>query len=111
MGLCFPVPFQKGDIVINKYNNINNERNRPFVYTEKNLDLINYEYATEQDMLAVGYMLFEDGKIYYKEYGNYLDMEYYKEKLIDKYKVLLELSHYFKGKIILGRLIENIWNV
>lgn len=76
---CFddiPVPFEKGDPVINKYSNYN----KPCIFIEVNRKFMkDFDIATPQDMYASVYCTMEEyGEgLYIDDVANYLDFEFY----------------------------------
>lgn len=105
----FPVPFEKGDIVVSS-NNLSIYDGEPFVidgctawdkYTKEHI-ANNGDYT---DMNGRGYFQNEDGTVYYECMCNYMDLEYYRGSLDSVRRFLIALSNYEKNKIDVGLLL------
>ena len=57
-------------------------------------------------MIANGYFLYDDGRIYRECMHNYLTLDYYEEELVGNKRTLKAISNYMKGKIDLRELID-----
>lgn len=108
--LYFPVPFQKGDIVIEKENFGPPKMGcctGPFVldgvlFWEK----VRTTHLDDSDMTAWGYFQDENGNIYHETMYNYMDLEYYEGPFKGTSRFLLALSNFLKGKIGLDLLLN-----
>lgn len=102
----FPTPFKKGDIVWNpRYPDGRKTLwSGPLVLesliTERlGIDEWSRKNGDYTDMLYYGYFL-EPGKyIYWECNNNYMDLEYYRKKLVDTEKALIPISEHLKGEI------------
>ncbi len=116
MWFAIPTPFKEGDILYRRntigdkayyededlvvlkrlcywgYEDIDNERKR--------------RAWGDMDMLASGYFLYDDGRIYCECMHNYLALDYYEEELIGKTRTLKAISNYIKGNIDVRELID-----
>lgn len=106
----FPTPFNKGDIVCDKFNK-DGVCGGPFVLAEIGLSRFKDEkavkkYGDNSDMNAEGYFQNEYGSVYYEVMHNYMNLEYYYEKPTGTKRALIALSNYEKGKISLTLLLN-----
>ncbi len=98
--LYFPVPFKKGDIVINC---LQADKEH---YKNCYMDIFVFDKATDNlrkradcsDMNGYGYFQLEDGAVYYESMWTYMDIEYYRGELTGQGKLLYALSNYLKGE-------------
>jgi len=111
----FPVPFEKGDIVI--------ERLQPGPYervseagafvvrgmtpweNERNDKYKNGTFGDNSDMNAWGFFQDEDGRIFSEVMENYMDLEYYEGPIEGRMRLLKAISSYLKEKIDLTMLL------
>ena len=114
MWFDFPVPFEKGDVVVrfdeDKYPHHRLETG-PFVLDgitpwyiaglddERRKRYTEGRNGDESDMNAWGYFQDEDGRIYSEIMFNYMDLERYKGPFDGKHRLLKALSNYVKGNI------------
>ena len=114
MWFHFPVPFEKGDVVVrfdeDKYPG-HRFAEGPFVlrditpwYIARLDDERRKRYedgrnGDDTDMNAWGYFQDEDGRIYCETMFNYMDLELYKGPFEGRRRLLKALSNYVKGKI------------
>lgn len=104
----FPTPFNKGDIVWNPKRPCDG----PVVITDIWGNMLNedqlrryYAYYDSSDMTLVGYFHNSyDESLHHDTAWNYMDYEYYPEAEIQKYKTVIAMSNYLKGKISLSLL-------
>lgn len=106
----FPVPFHKGDI-LHDPSYKGGYCGGPFVMTEiatSNLPedeiLRLKKNGDKTDMNAWGYFLNPDGSFYEEVMFNYMDCEYYTEKLAGKETILESLSCYVTNELDLSEL-------
>lgn len=116
MWFDFPVPFEKGDILVPAHipgpNNLWSE-NGPFVMEsitpwEKELNerVDNANRGDYSDMLSWGYFQDPDGRIYREcEYG-YMNLEYYEGPFNGPRRLLIALSNFVKGEISIEMLLS-----
>ena len=99
--LYFPVPFKKGDIVINSIRADRKDFGRynmgPFVFMEATGN--ERRGADSSDMNGYGYFQLDDDAVYYESMWTYMDLEYYRGELTGQERFLYALSNYFKGKM------------
>ncbi|MCR5636364.1 MAG: hypothetical protein K6F76_04205 [Clostridiales bacterium] len=107
----FPTPFKKGDIVWDPLFNVDNNDpfvpGGPFVTTVICLEGIENERlkthlrqdGNNSDMFAMGYFLTSNGDIFPERMSNYMNLEYYNEKLTGPARTLIPISNFLKGKI------------
>lgn len=110
----FPVPFKKGDILVNK--TIIGPRTRssesgPIVVLgvtpgdiEHNKD--KKRFGDNSDMNVWGYFQEEDGRIFYEVTHNYMDFDYYEGPFVGPQCLLVALGNYIKDKISLELLLS-----
>ena len=112
----FPVPFKKGDIVVERRENlpeIIGGENGAFVLrgctgiTEDAEKQINFaaKNGDNSDMNAWGYFQNEDGTIYGEVMTNYMDLVYYRGPFEGTKRFLLALSNFMKDEISLEILL------
>lgn len=116
MWFDFPVPFEQGDILtpihlqgpVYRWSEMG-----PFVMdnitpwqTELNERVKNSTHGDTSDMLAWGYFLDPDGRIYHEgtDY-NYMNLDYYNGPFDGPRRLLIAISNYIKGKIRLELLL------
>ena len=115
MWFDFSVPFEKGDIVIEKTLPYPKERipeKCAFVLT--GVTPWNYDdvkryvkkNGDNSDMNAWGYFQDEDGRIYNEVMHNYMNLEKYEGPITGKTRLLKALSEYVKGNIELTLLLS-----
>ncbi len=114
MWFNFPVPFEKGDVVVrfdeDKYPGHRFEEG-PFVLEditpwyiaglddERKKSFADGRNGDETDMNAWGHFQDEDGRIYSEAMFNYMDLELYKCPFDGRHRLLKALSNYVKGNI------------
>lgn len=99
---AFPTPFQKGDVIWDPNQPCGCCRG-PFVITGIVSPDGNYFHYDTSDMNAWGYFQCEDnGNIYSESMWNYMDCEYYREKLTGKRRIFKVLSSFLKNEIDVG---------
>lgn len=115
MWFDFPVPFQKGDILIE--NRMPGPRSLyaesgPFVMigitpweSEQNRRI--KEYGDNSDMNAWGYFQDNDGRIFHEVMFNYMDLDYYEGPFEDSKRLLVALSSFIKDKIGVDLLLTS----
>lgn len=115
----FPVPFEKGDILIHYDEHINPYRKvagGPFVldditpwiierFEDKWKKYYSDKFGDVTDMTVCGYFQNSDGRIFREVTHNYLDYEIYRGPLDGKYRLLKALSSFVKGKIGVDMLL------
>lgn len=115
MWFKIPTPFKKGDILCRNvgggFRYISNEM--PFV-----LDNICYWGIDDvensktrhawcsADMLATGYFITSDARIYWDYLHNYLDLEYYDDEPTGIHRTLKAMSSYMKNEIDMGLMMD-----
>lgn len=111
MWFSIPVPFEKGDIVVDSTMAYSKGYCKgPFVlegtvYGDNIIPLI-VDDGDTTDMCAWGYFAHEDGDVYNENMSNYFDLEYYKGPLVDEYRTLKCISAYLKHKINLDEALR-----
>lgn len=107
-GMCFafPVPFKKGDVVVE-----GNRFDELFVFDELGVHGERKERLLRNgdstDMTAYGYFKNnEDGKVFYECMHSYMDLEYYRGKLSGGRRIYKAISNYLRGTISLDLLIN-----
>lgn len=118
-----PVPFKKGDIIINRYDRVS--ENEPMVYTglitdykrtesdEKHESRIRrYEdEGDETDMCYYAISVNDTLNVWDDHHTSYLNIEYYNEELTGRYRMLKPISSYMKEEISMDLLINGIINI
>ena len=109
MWFDFPVPFEKGDILVPVHKPGPNYRwseSGPVVMdgitpwqTELNERIQNKIHGDSSDMLVWGFFQDPDGRIYHECEFNYMDYEYYKGQFNGPRRLLIALSNFVKGNI------------
>jgi len=111
----FPVPFKKGDILIDT--TVIGPKTRysesgPIVMRgvtpweiEHNKDRKEKGYGDNSDMIIWGYFQNEDGRVYHEVTNNYMDFDYYGGPFDGVHRLLLALSNYLKDEIGLDMLL------
>lgn len=104
----FPIPFKKGDILVDPFFKKKDICRGPFVLNETCLDVYNdlREGHDSTDMDAYGYYINEDGRLYYEGNYNYVDLEYYRDEIKGVERILIPISNFLKGKIDLGLCVN-----
>ena len=106
----WPMPFKKGDVVIDcTTKNLWGFCMGPFVLDEIATEWTNQwleENADSTDMCSSGYFVGEDGDVYKECTDNYVDLEYYKEPLVNNLRTLKCISNYLKEKISLDEALK-----
>lgn len=112
----FPVPFKKGDIVIET----GHPGPRDYVAEEgplvllgvasweierNNVRMVKNFHGDNTDMTAWGYFQDADGRIFHDSMFNYMDLEYYEGPYEDPKRLLVALSNYIKGEMGLDLLL------
>lgn len=115
MWFNFPVPFEKGDILVPVHKTGPNylwSEWGPFVMDsitpwEKELNerMKNEIWGDSSDMLAWGYFQDPDGRIYHEGTHDYMNLDYYKGPFNGPRRLLIALSNFVKGKIRLELLL------
>lgn len=116
MWFNFPVPFSKGDIVIEKilpgpYDRVSEIgafvlKNVTPWNIENNIRMDWEKYGDNSDMNAWGYFQDEDGRIYSEAMHNYMDLEYYDGPIEGRIRLLKAISSYLKEEIDLCTLLS-----
>ena len=101
----FPTPFQKGDIV--KFG----DNETLLVITEIEPDSVIKKRLERNgcslDMVAWGYMQYDDMGIIYDECMHaYMDLEYYRGEFVGIKRILLALSNFLKDEISLELFVN-----
>lgn len=116
MWFDFPVPFKKGDILID--NTIIGPKNRysesgPIVMLgvtpweiEHNNDRKEKGYGDNSDMNVWGYFQDDDGRIFREVTHNYMDFDYYEGPFEGPHRLLVALGNYIKEEIGLDLLLS-----
>ncbi len=120
MWFQFPVPFEKGDVLV-RFDEEKYPGNRfaegPFVLNditpwyaagldeERRKSYEEGRNGDETDMNAWGYFQDENGRIYSEVMFNYMDLELYKGTFEGKHRLLRALSNYVKGYIAVDLLM------
>ena len=109
--LCFPAPFEEGDILYDPYHPNHGEMGGPVVMT--GITPIYYakdgmKHCDTSDMIVAGFFQNKSsGTIYHEVTWNYMDYEYYpQDKLIGKQRILKALSNLQKNKINIELFIK-----
>jgi len=126
MWFNFPVPFQKGDIICNKYwdgqyrlcDGPVTITGTTYDYCKKHPD---YRGSDTTDMNVWGYFLAESGNVYAEVTDRLMDFEYYRKELRGYERQFRLLSSFLKGeineelllrcgqKIMLEEMAKNLW--
>lgn len=101
MWFNFPLPFKKGDIVVDPLYKKPGEVNcGPFVLTETCADLYkDREGSDSSDMIAYGVFVWEDGSVYDECMHSYMNLEYYRDDIKGCVRSLIPISNFLKGEI------------
>ena len=116
MWFAIPTPFKEGDILYRE-NTIGDKAyyENEDLFVLKNLCYWGYDDIESErkrhawgdmDMLASGYFLYDDGRIYCECMHNYLALDYCEEELTGRTRTLKAISNYIKGNIDLRELLD-----
>ena len=94
-----PAPFKKGDIVMGEAPAYS--VHEPFVLTS-----VSESGSDWSDMTAYGYWVNNDGGIYHECMHAYQNLEYYREELTGKNRILKAISSHIKGELRVDELMN-----
>lgn len=101
MWFNFPLPFHKGDIVVDPWYKKSESCNcGPFVLEQTCQDLYkNSEGTDSSDMIAYGAFICDDGCTYCECMHEYMNLEYYRDEIKGYQRTLIPMSNFLKGKL------------
>lgn len=114
-----PVPFKKGDILYRSVERYHRYSGKETPFVLDNICYWNVDDVIEAkkryawcsvDMLATGYFVTPEGRLYWDDIHNYLDLEYYDKEPTGIYRTLKAMSSYMKNEIDMG-LMMNAYSI